>query len=338
MDAAHALSATLLAEARWELYRLLGEPFRIRLLVLASEDELSVGELAELLHESQPNVSKHVAALRRAGLLVDRKQGTRVFVRLAEGAPEDAVVADALRAGRALCEQDGSLARVAEIVRKRDAAARDFFARGGQTEGELEPDALPPELPAYLAALAPLIERRQLAVDAGTGDGRLLDVLAPLFDRVVGLDRSSARLARAAQRVSRRGYVNVELVEGEVDDAAVRRRVRALGGADVVFASRILHHAPKPVKLLEALAALARPAKGDHEGGAVVVLDYQIHEDERLREQQADLWLGFDERELVSMAHDAGLCRASVRGVPSGVRGRGPDAHVGWQVLVARRA
>ena len=36
---------------RWELYRLLGEPIRLRLLALSAEDELSVGELAELLGE-----------------------------------------------------------------------------------------------------------------------------------------------------------------------------------------------------------------------------------------------------------------------------------------------
>ncbi len=314
--------------ARWELYRLLGEPFRLRLLALAGEDELAVGELAELLHESQPNVSKHVAALRRAGLLSMRKQGTRVFARLAEGAGADAVVSDAVSAGRLLCVEDGSLARVPQVLRARDEAARELFAR---LEEPLAADALPSELPAYLAALAPLLPHRALAVDAGTGDGRLLDVLAPIFDRVVAVDRSPARLARAAQRLERRGYGHVELLEGEVDDAVVRRRVRKLGGADVVFAARLLHHAPQPRKMLAALAGLARP------GGAVVVIDYQPHDDEKLREQQADLWLGFDPGELAGLARDAGLTRPVVRPLPHGVRGEGPDAHVGWQVLVATR-
>lgn len=320
-------AATTQKAARWELYRLLGEPIRLRLLTLAGEDELAVGELAELLAESQPNVSKHVASLRRAGLLAMRKQGTRAFVSLV--ATEDAVVADALRAGRALCEEDGSLGRVAQIVRARDQAARELFARGDEVE--LDPGELPAELPAYLSAIAPLLPHRALAIDAGTGDGRLLDVLAPIFDRVIGVDRSAARLARAQARVDRRGYPNVELALGEVDDAAVRRRLKKAGGADVVFASRILHHAPKPKKLIESLADLARS------GGAVVVIDYQPHEDERLREAQADLWLGFDPAELADLAREAGLVRPTVRPLPPGVRGGGPDAHVGWQVLVARR-
>ncbi|MEO7313173.1 MAG: metalloregulator ArsR/SmtB family transcription factor [Chitinophagaceae bacterium] len=76
---------------RWELYRLLGEPVRLRLLALAAQEELAVGELAELLGEGQPNVSRHAAPLRQAGLLVVRKEGTRALIRLAEGAAADAV-------------------------------------------------------------------------------------------------------------------------------------------------------------------------------------------------------------------------------------------------------
>lgn len=318
------------AAARWELYRVLGEPVRLRLLSLASENELSVGELAELLGESQPNTSKHVAALRRAGLLVVRKQGNRVLVRLGDVA-SDAVVEDALGAGRRLTLADGSLARVPEVVRARDAASRAFFEQSGGNE--VDPGALPPELPVYLAALAPLLSCRTLAVDAGTGDGRLLDVLCPLFEHVVAIDRSSRQLARASTRVRARGYANVEMVESELDDAGVRRRIRALGGADVVFASRLLHHATQPAATLETLAKFAKP------GGAVVVIDYVAHDDEALREQQADVWLGFEPSELVAMARRAGLEDAEVRSLPAVLhRGaRTPDAHLGWQVLFARR-
>ncbi len=49
------------AVPRWELYRLLADPVRVRLLALTSEEELSVGELSDLLRESQPKVSRHAA-------------------------------------------------------------------------------------------------------------------------------------------------------------------------------------------------------------------------------------------------------------------------------------
>src|SRR6516162_7494419 len=139
------VAAEPLASERWELYRVLSEPLRLRLLALAAEEELSIGELAELLGESQPNVSRHAAALRQAGLLADRREGTRTLVRVAPEAARDPVVADALGSGRTLCERDGSLARIAQVVRTREAAAHEFFERPGRSKV----DATPAEFGAY---------------------------------------------------------------------------------------------------------------------------------------------------------------------------------------------
>ena len=60
---------------------------RPRLLALASAEELAVGELAELLREGQPKISRHAAALRDAGLLAGRKQGTWMLLRLQREGP-----------------------------------------------------------------------------------------------------------------------------------------------------------------------------------------------------------------------------------------------------------
>jgi DNA-binding transcriptional ArsR family regulator len=182
--------------SRWELYRVLSEPIRLRLLALAAEEELAIGELAELLGESQPNVSRHVAPLKQAGLVVVRKQGTRALVRIRDETRADAVVADALASGRALCEADGAVSltlRVQEVLRARDAASREYFA-SPRAHDDGVPRS-PAELGAYLACLAMLLPRRALAVDAGTGDGGLLEVLSPSFERVIALDRSGTQLA-----------------------------------------------------------------------------------------------------------------------------------------------
>jgi len=312
---------------RWELYRLLSEPARLCLLALAAEDELAVSELAELLDESQPNVSRQAAPLRQAGLLTVRRQGTWTLMRLAPDATHDPVVADALRAGRALCEERGTLGRVADVVRARERTTREFFARPRSTGAA----GSAPESTAYLAALAELIPERALAVDAGTGDGRSLDLLAPLFEHVIAIDRSEAQLASCRERVRLRGFENVELLLGEIDEPNVQQAVLARGGADVVLAARVLHHAPRPADAMRNLARLARA------GGAVIVLDYERHEDESMREREADLWLGFEPSELRTLADGAGLVGASVRAIPPPWCGAGPDRHLQWQVLLARR-
>ena len=310
---------------RWDLYRVLSEPARLRLLALAADEELGIGELAELLGESQPNVSRHAGALRQAGLLGDRREGTRTLVRVPPEAFRDAVVADALASGRQLCEADGSLARVADVLRAREAASHEFFARSPRARV----DAPPAEMGAYLAALASLLPRRAIALDAGTGDGRLLEVLAPIYERVVAVDRSGAQLARARERAAARALSNVTFVPGELASRELRRAIGA-AGADAVFASRVLHHAPQPAKAVAQLAALCAP------GGALVVIDYARHEDEAMR-NQADAWLGFEPDELARFATAAGLRDPRVAPIPAAFRGDGPDKHLPWQVMTATR-
>lgn len=305
---------------------MLGEKARLRLLALAAEEELALGEIAELLGESQPNVSRQAAPLRQAGLLAERRHGTRTFVHLAESARADPVVADALRAGRALCQVEGSLARIPEIVGRREARAREFF-NAEQSDGE--PGGLATELPAYLAALSVLVPERDLAVDAGTGSGGLIDLLAPVFRRVVAIDRSPAQLSSAERRVARRGYSNVSLLCAELDDDSVRRATGS--GADLVVAVRLLHHAPRPRALVESLFALVRP------GGRLVILDYQRHADEVFRERQADVWSGFEPQELEAFGGAVGLTEIRVSPLPANLIRDAADGHVGWQVLVGVR-
>src|SRR6187402_833222 len=111
--------------ARVELFRLLGDEDRLRLLALCAEEELTVGELASLIGESQPQVTKKTQPLREAGLLTARRDGTRTLLR-AHVAP-DVIVGAALEEGRMLCTRDGSLARVAGVVAQREELSRRFF-------------------------------------------------------------------------------------------------------------------------------------------------------------------------------------------------------------------
>ncbi|MCZ6806812.1 MAG: metalloregulator ArsR/SmtB family transcription factor [Deltaproteobacteria bacterium] len=321
------MGSTLAEAPRWELYRLLGEPSRLRLIGLTSEDELSIGELAELTGEAQPNVSKHLKQLREAGLVVVRRQGTRALARLTPDLNGDPLLTDAVEAGRKLCGEDGSLVRVADIIKARDEQTRTFFAQPSDDA------ATPPvaEWSAYLTALRALLPHHGLAVDIGTGDGALVELLAPLFDRVIAVDRSEEQLKTASRRLSSRQYDHVELIQADYEDPCVLSRVQELGGADVALAVRLLHHAPRPQQVISLLGSLARP------GGHVLVIDYCTHDDENMRDRQADLWLGFGPDELTGFAKSAGLINSEVFVIPAARYGPGPDAHLQWQVLAAQR-
>jgi len=75
-----------LAELIARRFRALGDPLRVRMLDLLRDDELSVSELAERLAAGQQNVSKHLALLADAGMVARRKDGTRVYYRIADPA------------------------------------------------------------------------------------------------------------------------------------------------------------------------------------------------------------------------------------------------------------
>jgi len=65
-------------------FRLLGDPLRVRILDLLRDDEQSVNALAERLGAGQQNVSKHLSLLADAGMLARRKEGTRIYYRIAD--------------------------------------------------------------------------------------------------------------------------------------------------------------------------------------------------------------------------------------------------------------
>lgn len=322
-----ASSAGPRAMPRVELYKLFAEPGRLQVLALCAEEELSVSELATLLDDSQPQVSRKVAPLRDVGLLEARRDGTRTFLR-AVAMPGDAVVQDAVAEGRRLCLTDGSLARLPVVLAAREARGLEVFDVAPQERPSTTPTT--PEHLAHLAALSPLLPGRQLALDVGTGDGLVLDVLAPLYQRVIAVDRSRAQLARVAQRLSARGFHHVSLFEGSYDDAALVQRVASAGGADLVFAGRSLHHASRPAQAVGALARLLK------RGGHLVVLDYLPHELDAMREQ-GDVWLGFPDDEVRRLLTEAQLHVVAGVPIPAAFHPEGPDASLSWHAWVAQR-
>ena len=295
--------------ARADLFRLLGDEDRLRVLALCAEEELTVGELATLLGESQPQISKKSQPLRDAGLLHSRRDGTRTLLK--SHPASDVVVDAAVNEGKSLCARDGSLARVAQVVAAREDHARRYFdATAVAAEA---PPAPGTELFGLLAMFAPLLPGRALAVDVGTGDGTLLPLLSPLYDRVIAIDRSPARLARCAARITALGLPNIRLREGVVDDPDVAAEIAQRGGADLVVLLRVLHHAARPDDAALAAARMLR------RGGHLLIVDYLPHDDEAMREQ-GDVWLGFEPTRLRTCLEHAQLEPLSIAPLPTSDR------------------
>lgn len=70
------------AELAVEVFRMLSDTTRVRLLWALIDRELAVNELAERVSKPAPSVSQHLAKLRMARLVRTRREGTQVFYRL----------------------------------------------------------------------------------------------------------------------------------------------------------------------------------------------------------------------------------------------------------------
>jgi SAM-dependent methyltransferase len=285
------------AKACADLFRLLGDEDRLRLLALCDADELTVGELAELMRQSQPQITRKSQPLRDAGLLHERRDGTRILLRTESH--QDAVGTAALEAGKSLCLAEGTLARVPAVVARREEASRTLFAAQPAAAVSASSESFA-GWSTLLQCLAPLLPRHGLAVDVGTGDGALLPVLAPLYDRVIAVDRSAARLAQAAARLSSLAIPNVRLREGDTDSDELAREIEQLGGADLVLLSRMLTYVATPRDVVAAAGRWLRP------GAHLVIIDHVPHSDESLREA-GHVWLGFEPATLQSFISWAGL-------------------------------
>ncbi len=167
------------------MLRAAGDPTRLRLLLLLRQAELTVSELIEIVGQSQPRVSRHLKLLGEAGLLERFKEGSWVFYRAADrGAGAELGAAIAALADPVMLESDR--ARLTHVRETRAAAAAAYF-KANAAEWERIRALHAPEKDVEAAILCQLGGRKiESLLDAGTGTGRMLELLAPGALRAVG--------------------------------------------------------------------------------------------------------------------------------------------------------
>src|SRR5437867_2126982 len=111
--------------------RLLADPTRLRLLLLLEQEELSVAELQDILGMGQSRISSHLAQLKRAGVVEDRRAGKNVYYGLTtKGGPDvqSAKVNELTRAlAREMPEAERDRRALKVVLRKRQDKAREYF-------------------------------------------------------------------------------------------------------------------------------------------------------------------------------------------------------------------
>jgi len=285
--------------ASLDIFRALADPTRLRIVALLRKMELSVGELAQVLGQSQPRVSRHVKILCDAGIAVRRKEGSWAF--LTTGSPER--VDPLFRALDTWQANDGEnhwivadTARLAAVHADRAAAAERYFsAHAAQWDAIRSLHVAESEVEATMAtalAEAPLGR----LVDVGTGTGRMIELFGSGAQSAIGIDRSPEMLRLARVKLNGLKPGSWELRQGDLAALPVPD-----GGADTIILHQVLHFIPAPEGAISELARILSPA------GRLLIVDFAPHDREDLRDRDAHARLGFSDDQIAGWFAATGL-------------------------------
>ena len=294
------------------LFRLLGDPTRLRLLRVLARDRFNVSELTGILGLAQSGVSRHLGLLRDAGLVVEEREAGFVYYRVNRGAEDpglpgaadprlrssgDGALWPLLDAQFAAAGDDGAVradeARLQEVLRLRH---ENFETHGDGRQ--LVPGR---SWAAWARALGHLLPPLDVA-DLGCGEGYLTIEAARWAKSVVAVDTSETVLDRARDLARRRRVSSITWTRGDLTKLPI-----ADASVDVALLSQALHHAPDPARALAEAVRILRP------GGRVLVLDLREHDQAWVRERLGDARLGFPDQELERLLRGAGLERVRVQ-------------------------
>lgn len=299
---AHAPSTPAAAEITDQLAGFLkaaGDPLRLQVLQVLGQSSFGVLELCDIMAMKQSGMSHHLKVLAKGGLVERRREGNSIFYRRRLPQPESR---EGALHGALLDELDDSALngkvaeRLEQVQNQRAEQSRAFFARHAEQLDEQQ--ELIADYSQYAEQAAELLLRAcpegRNALEIGPGDGQFLAELANHFEQVIGQDNAEAMLAVARQTVAERQ--NVALVLGEWPASA-----STLPTVDAVVLNMVLHHLPSPASAIRAAAGQL------NDGGTLLITDLCPHDQHWAHEACGDVWLGFEEADLVNWAGRAGL-------------------------------
>jgi ArsR family transcriptional regulator len=278
--------------------RLLADETRLRILLLLRQEELSVVELQDILGMGQSRISTHLAQLRQAGLVQDRRAGKNSYYTFTQdrAAMELSRILDAAARDLSVAAADARALALA-LARRQDKAREYFNQLAGKFGRTYCPGRTWQGLAHLLLALAPEI----VIADLGAGEGTLSQLLARRARRVIAVDHSEKMVAFGAQLAREHGLKHLEYRLGDIEAPPI-----ADASVDLAILSQALHHARSPARAVQAAHRILKP------GGRLAVLDLLAHQFEQARELYADEWLGFTEAQLFDLLSQAGFSRVEV--------------------------
>ncbi len=271
--------------------RLLADSTRLRLLLILEQEELSVAELAAILQLAQPRVSTHLAKLKDAGLVVDRREGVSVYYRMSESSQDSGLEAlwNVLRQSSEdpLVQQDSE--RISQVLRSRSGTTwADSVA--GDMDRHYSPGRT---WEATSRALVKLLNPGRV-LDIASGDGVMAELLAPLAGEVICIDISEKVVEAGRKRLA--SSPNVAFKTGDMHQLPFKDQT-----FDTVLLMHALTYTEKPARVLSEASRVLQP------GGRLLAVTLARHRHRKAVEPYNHANLGFTPDQLQKLAGQSGL-------------------------------
>jgi ubiquinone/menaquinone biosynthesis C-methylase UbiE/DNA-binding transcriptional ArsR family regulator len=284
------------------IMRALGDPTRLRIALLIRQLELSVGEVVQILGQSQPRVSRHIRILDEAGIAERRKEGSWVFLRPGEQLTSgrlDALFAMTDGSEARMVQRD--LNKLAEVRTARANMAAAYFAQNAGEWDQLR--SLHIAESEVEAAMRKILCTAPLGrvLDVGTGTGRMIELFAASADQLTAVDNNAEMLRVARAKLSAlpndavpndtaNSSSNVEIKMGDFNALPLPD-----GSYDTILFHQVLHYAQAPERVIAEAARVLAPS------GRMMIVDFAAHDHEELRTVHAHARLGFRD-EMITRA------------------------------------
>lgn len=292
-------------------FRLLSDSTRLRLLMLVDREELSVAELAAITQLAQPRVSTHLAKLKEAGLVNDRREGVSVFYRLATTIDDTSLGAlwELLRTNTSdpLIQQDAG--RIPQVMNARGGSSSWADSVAGDMERHYSPGR------TWEVTTRTIVQLLNLGdvLDVASGDGVLAELLAPRARSIQCFDISQRVVDAGKDRL--RNYSNVTFAKGDMHDLPVPD-----ASIDTVLLMHALTYTSEPQRVFDEASRVLRP------GGSLLAATLQKHPHKNAVAAYNHLNLGFTEKALRKICTQSGLEPAIIQ--VSAVEKRTPNFEV----------
>jgi ArsR family transcriptional regulator len=277
-----------------------------------------VAELAAITQLAQPRVSTHLAKLKEAGLVSDRREGVFVYYRMAANITDQSLGAlwELLRTNTSdpVIQQD--FERIPQVLNARGGGASWADSVAGDMERHYSPGRT---WEVTTRAIVQLLELGDV-LDVASGDGVLAELLAPHARSIKCLDISQRVVDAGKKRL--RNCSNVSFEPGDMHKLPV-----ADTSIDTVLLMHALTYTDRPAEVFREASRVLRPA------GRLVAATLQKHAHKNAVAAYNHLNLGFTESKLRKFCASAGLEAQNIQ--ISAVEKRSPNFEV--LTLIARK-